>query len=84
MMLGEHFAIGLIGGILGAIFSILGTKWLMSQMVQWAFYFEVSADPVISAGLAGIVLFISVALTPLGMWRVRQMDLVEKVKEFSN
>lgn len=84
MMLGEHFAIGLIGGILGAIFSILGTKWLMSQMVQWAFYFEVQADPVISAGLAGIVLFISLALTPLGMWRVRQMDLVEKVKEFSN
>ncbi len=84
MMLGEHFAIGLIGGVLGAIFSILGTKWLMSQMVQWAFYFEVSADLVISAGLAGIVLFISVALTPLGMWRVRQMDLVEKVKEFSN
>lgn len=84
MMLGEHFAIGVIGGILGAIFSIMGTKWLISQMVQWAFYFEVQADPVISAGLAGIVLVISVGLTPFGMWRVRQMDLVEKVKEFSS
>ncbi|MDG1536679.1 MAG: FtsX-like permease family protein [Candidatus Thalassarchaeaceae archaeon] len=84
MMLGEHFAIGLIGGVLGAIFSVLGTKWLMSQMVQWAFYMEVSADLAISVGLAGVVLFISVGLTPLGMWRVRQMDLVEKVKEFSN
>ncbi len=84
MMLGEHFAIGLIGGVLGAIFSVLGTKWLMSQMVQWALYMEVSADLAISVGLAGVVLFISVGLTPLGMWRVRQMDLVEKVKEFSN
>ncbi len=84
MMLGEHFAIGLIGGILGAIFSILGTKWLISQMVQWAFYFEVQADPVISVSLAGIVLLISLALTPLGMWRVQKMDLVDKVKEFSN
>jgi putative ABC transport system permease protein len=84
MMLGEHFAIGLIGGVLGAIFSVLGTKWLMSQMVQWAFYLEVNVDLAISVGLAGIVLFISVGLTPLGMWRVRQMDLVEKVKEFSN
>jgi len=52
--------------------------------VQWALYMEVSADLAISVGLAGVVLFISVGLTPLGMWRVRQMDLVEKVKEFSN
>ena len=84
MMLGEHFAIGLIGGVLGAIFSILGTQWMISSLVQWSFYFKVDADPLISSYLVGIVLFISVALTPLGMWRVHRMDLVEKVKEFSN
>ncbi|MEE3201542.1 MAG: FtsX-like permease family protein [Candidatus Thermoplasmatota archaeon] len=83
MMLGEHFAIGLIGGVLGAIFSILGTQWMISQLVQWSFYFKVNADPLISSYLVGIVLFISVALTPLGMWRVYRMDLVEKVKDFS-
>jgi putative ABC transport system permease protein len=84
MMLGEHFAIGLIGGVLGAIFSILGTQWMISSLVQWSFYFKVDADPLISSYLVGIVLFISIALTPVGMWRVHRMDLVEKVKEFSN
>ena len=84
MMLGEHFAIGLIGGVLGAIFSIIGTQWMVGSLVQWSFYFKVDADPLISSYLVGIVLFISVALTPVGMWRVHRMDLVEKVKEFSN
>ena len=84
MMLGEHFAIGLIGGVLGAIFSILGTQWMISSLVQWSFYFRVNADPLISSYLVGIVLLISLALTPVGMWRVHRMDLVEKVKEFSN
>jgi len=80
MMLGEHFAIGLIGGVLGAIFSILGTQWMISSFVQWSFYFKVDADPLISSYLVAIVLFISIALTPFGMWRVHRMDLVEKVK----
>ena len=84
MMLGEHFAIGLIGGVLGAIFSIIGTQWMVGSLVQWSFYFKVDADPLISSYLVGIVLFISIALTPVGMWRVHRMDLVEKVKEFSN
>ena len=84
MMLGEHFAIGLIGGVLGAIFSIIGTQWMVGSLVQWSFYFKVDADPLISSYLVGIVLFISIALTPVGMWRVHRMNLVEKVKEFSN
>ncbi|MBT3357393.1 MAG: ABC transporter permease [Euryarchaeota archaeon] len=84
MMLGEHFAIGLIGGVLGTIFSIIGTKWLMSKMVQWSFYFEIQADLGISLGLTAIVLVISLLLTPIGTYRIKRMDLVEKVKEFSN
>ena len=84
MMLGEHFAIGLIGGILGTIFSIIGTKWLMSKMVQWSFYFEIQADLGISLGLTAIVLVISLLLTPIGTYRIKRMNLVEKVKEFSN
>ena len=84
MMLGEHFAIGLIGGVLGTIFSIIGTKWLMSKMVQWSFYFEIHADLGISLGLTAIVLVISLLLTPIGTYRIKRMNLVEKVKEFSN
>jgi len=83
MMLGEHFAIGLIGGILACIFTIVATRHLISAMVQWSFYFSVQADPAAAATLIGVIVFISVALTPFGMWRVSRMDLVERVKDLS-
>ena len=53
MMLGEHFAIGLIGGILACIFTIVATRHLISAMVQWSFYFSVQADPAAVAGPVG-------------------------------
>jgi len=31
----------------------------------------------------GGVLLIAVAMTPIGVWRLRRMDLVEKVKDLS-
>jgi hypothetical protein len=27
--------------------------------------------------------FISISMTPFGMWRIKKMDLVEKVKDLS-
>ena len=39
MMFWEHLGIGLIGGILGAIFAYFGTVLLIQSQVQWAFYF---------------------------------------------
>ena len=83
MMLGEHFAIGLIGGILACIFTIVATQWLISAVVQWAFYFTVKTDPASAVILIGVIVLISVALTPIGMARVRRMDLVERVKDLS-
>ena len=83
MMLGEHIAIGLIGGILATIFTIIGTQALISTFVQWAFYLTVKFDFMVAAQLVGIVVFISVILTPYGMWRISRMDLVEKVKDLS-
>jgi hypothetical protein len=56
----------------------------MSKMVQWSFYFEIQADLGISLGLTAIVLVISLLLTPIGTYRIKRMNLVEKVKEFSN
>jgi hypothetical protein len=32
----------------------------------------------------GGVLAIAVAMTPIGVWRLRKMDLIEKIKDFSN
>jgi len=83
MMLGEHIAIGLIGGILATIFTIFGTQALISTFVQWAFYLTVKSDFLVAAQLVGVVVFISVILTPYGMWRISRMDLVEKVKDLS-
>ena len=53
---------------------------MIEASVQWAFYFTVKADPSALGIILGTVVFISVALTPFGMWRIRKMDLVEKVK----
>ena len=83
MMLGEHLAIGLIGGILAFVFTLVGTQAMVSSFVQWSFYMTVSADPAVAMQLIGIVVFISVILTPYGMRRIRKMDLVEKVKDLS-
>jgi len=83
MLFGEHLGIGLIGGILGCIFSILGTKFMMSSFVTWTAYFTVAPSNESILLLIGIVVFISISLTPFGMWRIKKMDLVEKVKDLS-
>ena len=83
MMLGEHFAIGLIGGVLACVFTIVATQYLISAMVQWAFYFSVQVDLMGAILLIGVIVTISVALAPFGMWRVGRMNLVEKVKDLS-
>ena len=83
MLFGEHLAIGLIGGVLGCIFSVLGTKLMISSFAQWSFFFTVAASTSSIFILIGIVVFISISLTPFGMWRIKRMDLVEKVKDLS-
>jgi putative ABC transport system permease protein len=83
MLFGEHLAIGLIGGILGCIFSVMGTKFLMSKFITWTAYFTVAPSNDSIFLLIGIVVFISISLTPFGMWRIKRMDLVEKVKDLS-
>ena len=83
MLFGEHLGIGLIGGVLGCIFSIVGTKVLMSSFVTWTAYFTVNASNSSIFSLIGIVVFISISLTPFGMWRIKKMNLVEKVKDLS-
>ena len=83
MMFGEHLAIGLIGGSLAFFFTLAGTQAMISSFIQWSFFMTVSADPEVAILLIGIVAFISVVLTPYGMWRIKKMNLVEKVKDLS-
>ena len=83
MMFWEHLGIGLIGGILGAIFAFFGTVLLIQSQVQWAFYFTIEPQFAATFTIVGIITVISIALTPVGMWRISKMDLVDKVKDLS-
>tara|TARA_B110000438_G_scaffold292666_1_gene331342 strand:+ start:3907 stop:6366 length:2460 start_codon:yes stop_codon:yes gene_type:complete len=84
MIIGENFTIGLIGGIFGAIFAYFGTVYIASEFSSWTFYITVVPSVNVIIFLIATVLIISLAITPYGIWRIRRMDLVEKVKEFSN
>ena len=84
MMLWEHLGIGLIGGILGALFAYFGTVLLISSQVQWAFYFTIEPQFAAIMTIVGVIAGISIALTPIGMWRIKKMNLVDKVKDLSN
>ena len=83
MMLGEHLVIGIIGGISACIFTIAGTQLLLSSFLTWSFYITVSLNLSVTLVLISTVTLISVILTPYGMWRISKMDLVEKIKDFS-
>jgi putative ABC transport system permease protein len=83
MMLGEHLAIGLIGGVLAAVFTIVMVQYMISSFVQWAFFFTLQPDIMAALELILVVVVISVMCTPYGTWRVSRMDLVEKVKDLS-
>ena len=84
MLLGEHIAIGLVGGILGAIMAIYGAVAFAKAFSQWAFYFVIEVDPYVASGLVAVVVAISVAITPIGIWRIHRMDLVDMAKGFSS
>jgi len=84
MMFWEHLGIGLIGGILGSLFAYFGTVLLISSMVQWEFYFTISPNLFSIFIITGVIIGISVALTPIGMHRIKKLDLIEKVKDLSN
>ena len=62
----------------------LGTVYLASVFSSWAFYITVVPSLDVVIFLIATVLIISLAITPYGIWRLRRMDLVEKVKDFSS
>ena len=83
MLLGEHLFIGIVGGIIACFASVFMATMMVDSMVQWAFYFTI--EPTLSHIfiIGGIVVGMAVALTPLGMWRIYKMNLVEKIKDLS-
>ena len=83
MLLFESLIIGICGGFIGVIFAFGGASGLASSFSSWQFYLPVTIVPSVVWQLLSGVVFISVAMTPIGVWRLRRMDLVEKVKDIS-
>lgn len=83
MLLFESLLIGLIGGLFGILFAFGGAVGLAASFSTWQFYFPVVLIPSVAYQLMAIVLVIAVAMVPIGIWRLRNMDLIEKVKDLS-
>ena len=73
-----------LGLIFGAIFAYFGTVYIAGEFSSWTFYITVVPSLNIILFLIATVIIISLAITPYGIWRLRRMDLVEKVKDFSS
>ena len=83
MLLFESLLIGIIGGIVGVAFAYGGAIGLAASFSSWQFYVPIVVVPSVAYQLMGGVIIIAIAMTPIGIWRLRRMDLVEKVKDLS-
>jgi putative ABC transport system permease protein len=84
MLLFESLLIGIIGGIVGVLFAYGGAVGLAASFSSWQFFVPVTIVPSVAWQLMSGVLLIAVAMTPFGVWRLRKMDLIEKIKDLSN
>ncbi len=83
MLFFESILIGFVGGLIGVAFAFGGALGMAASFSTWQFYFPVVLVPSVAYQLMAIVLTIAVAMVPLGIFRIRKMDLVEKVKDLS-
>ena len=83
MLLFESLLIGIIGGLVGVAFAYGGAVGLAASFSSWQFYVAIVIVPSVAYQLMAGVIIIAVAMTPIGVWRLRRMDLVEKVKDLS-
>ena len=75
----EHAFIGLIGGIAGAAASVAMYKGLSSVMSSWAFHLPVVINYLVVFKIIGFVMFAALLTTPVGIWRIGRMDLLDVV-----
>jgi hypothetical protein len=65
------------------LFAYGGAVGLAASFSSWQFYIAVVMVPSVAYQLMSGVIVIAVAMTPIGVWRLRRMNLVEKVKDLS-
>ena len=83
MLLFESLLIGIVGGLVGVLFAYGGAVAFAASISSWQFFVPVTIVPSVAWQLMSGVILIAVAMTPFGVWRLRKMDLVEKIKDLS-
>jgi len=75
----EHTFIGLLGGIAGAATSVAYYSSMAALMSTWAFHLPVVINYTVMFQVIGFVLVAALLTTPVGIWRIGKMDLLEVV-----
>ena len=75
----EHTFIGLVGGIAGAFASVGFYSGVASAASTWAFHIPVVIDYTVFSQIIGFVLFAALLTTPVGVYRIGRMNLLEVV-----
>jgi putative ABC transport system permease protein len=83
ILLVESIMIGFIGGIIGALASMATAFAMSSAFTNWMWTFPMEQNPLIVLQILGMIVMFSVLITPIGLWRIWRMDLVEKAKEYA-
>ena len=83
MLLFESLLIGFVGGIVEVAFAYGGAVGLAASFSSWQFYVTILIVPSVAYQLMAGVVVIAIGMTPIGIWRLRRMDLVDKVKNLT-
>ena len=75
----EHTFIGLLGGTAGALVSIGFYSAMADISSTWAFHIPVIIDYYVTLKIIGFVLIAALLTTPVGLWRIGRMNLLEVV-----
>ena len=75
----EHVFIGLIGGLAGALASVGYYSGIAAVSSTWVFHIPVVIDYTVFAQIIGFVLIAALLTTPLGVYRIGRMNLLEVV-----
>jgi|GEM_PF-52020 len=79
----ESLLLGLLGGIVGAAGSAGFAYAMVSAFSTWTWSFPADIQFAGLVQIIGMVILFSVAITPIGVFRLWRMDLVEKAKEYA-
>ncbi len=83
ILLIEHVIIGLLGGIVGAFSSYFLATALSAEFSTWAFHLPLLVNWWIVGQIVLYVLIAAILTTPIGIWRINKMDLIEQSKDIS-